>query len=68
MQAHGQEEMFMGFAADAPRWTQQPSSDFPSTRDSVQKQVMLNALWIITFIFTLLDRVLEAGSHKRLFH
>jgi len=44
MQAHGQEEMFMGFAADAPRWTQQPSSDFPSTRDSVQKQVMLNAL------------------------
>jgi len=32
------------FAADAPRWIQQPSSEYPSTRESVQKQVMLNAL------------------------
>jgi len=31
------------FAADDPRWIRQPSSDYPSTRDSVQKQVMLNA-------------------------
>ena len=40
------------FAADASRWTQWPSSDYPSTRDSVQNQVRLNALWILTFIFT----------------
>ena len=39
------------FAADAPRWIQTPSSDYPSTRDSVQKQVMLNALRNLTFIF-----------------
>jgi len=31
------------FAAEDPRWIRQPSSDYPSTRDSVQKQVMLNA-------------------------
>jgi len=31
------------FAADDPRWIRQPSSEYPSTRDSVQKQVMLNA-------------------------
>jgi len=31
------------FAADDPRWIRQPSSNYPSTRDSVQKQVMLNA-------------------------
>jgi len=31
------------FAADDPRWISSPSSKYPSTRDSVQKQVMLNA-------------------------
>jgi len=31
------------FAADDPRWILYPSSKYPSTRDSVQKQVMLNA-------------------------
>ena len=38
------------FAADDSRWTRCPSSEYPSTRDSVQKQVMLNALWQLTFI------------------
>jgi len=38
------------FAADDSRWTQCPSSGYPSTRDSVQKQVMLNALLKLTFI------------------
>jgi len=28
------------FAADDPRWIRKPSSTHPSTRDSVQKQVM----------------------------
>jgi len=37
-------QLLDSFAADAPRWIQQPSSDYPSTRDSVQKQVILNAL------------------------
>jgi len=35
--------VYQHFAADDPRWIQQPSSEYPSTRDSVQKQVMLNA-------------------------
>jgi len=35
--------VFSSFAADDSRWILQPSSEHPSTRDSVQKQVMLNA-------------------------